>query len=246
MISRRCVLILVLAVAITGTAHADTRIVQQSHQDAFSMMGQSQPAKDQEQVMWIGDGRMRMDQGESSMIVRADQQKLFLVDHRERTFSGLDLPLDISEFLPPGMGEQMLQMMQFEADVEATDETRTIGDWTARRYNVTLKSPMVSVQSTYWATDDVDIDLEQFHGLYAQIMSVQPGMKDLVDKLRAIEGFVVEQHSETTMSMMGDSKVKMSQKTLSIEQADPPPGTYDLPADYTEKPFDFMEMMQQR
>lgn len=246
MISRRCVLLLALLVAATGAAHADTKVVQLSHQDAFSVMGQNQPAKDQQQVMWIGDGRMRMDQGDTTMIVRGDQQKMFLIDHQQQTFSALDLPLDISKFLPPGMGEQMLQMMKFEANVEATEEIRTIGDWQARRYNVTMKSPMVSIASTYWATNDVDIDLEQFYGLYEQIMSVQPGMKDLAEKLRSIEGFVIEQQSVTTMSMMGDTKVNMSQKTVSVEHADPPPGTYDTPADYTDKPFDFMAMMQQR
>ena len=33
------------------------------------MMGQTQPAKDQTHTTWIGDGKMRMDQGQTSTVV---------------------------------------------------------------------------------------------------------------------------------------------------------------------------------
>jgi hypothetical protein len=44
--------------------------------------------------------------------------------------------------------------------------------------------------------------------------------------------------------MMGDISVNTSEKTSSIEKLDPPAGTYDPPAGYTEKPFDLMAQMQ--
>jgi hypothetical protein len=56
-----------------------------------------------------------------------------------------------------------------------------------------------------------------------------------------IEGLVVEQQG--VMTMMGN-EVGTSEKALSIENVEAPAGTYDPPAGYTEKPFDFMAQMQ--
>jgi hypothetical protein len=45
------------------------------------------------------------------------------------------------------------------------------------------------------------------------------------------------------MTMMGN-EVGASEKTISIEDLTAPAGTYEPPADYAEKPFDFMARMQ--
>jgi hypothetical protein len=242
----RCVLVLGLVAVTAGPAAADTKIVQMTHQDAFTVMGQSQPAKDEEHVVWIGSDRMRVDQGPNSVLVRVDLNKVFFLDHDAKTSSTLDLPLDVSKYLPPGMGEQMLQMMQFEVEVNPSDETKKIGEWNTRRFDVAMKSAMVTVEATYWVTQDVKLDFGLFYELYEQVLAFQPGMKDLAEELKKIEGLVVEQEAVAKMTMMGDTSVNTSQTTVSIEEADPTAGTYDSPADYTDKPFDFMAMMQQR
>jgi hypothetical protein len=48
------------------------------------------------------------------------------------------------------------------------------------------------------------------------------------------------------MAMMGDTTVGMSQKTVSIDEAEAAAGAYDKPANYTEKAFDFMAMAQRQ
>jgi hypothetical protein len=246
MLQRRTALLFVVCVAIAAAAAADTKIVQQTHQDGFSVMGQTQPATDQEQVLWIGTDRMRMDQGETSVVVRLDLKKMYVLDHERKVANELELPLDLKEYLPEGMGEQMMQMMKFEASVEATGESKSIGDWNCKGYSVKLTSPMVSVEGTYWATADVDFDLEAYRNLYQEMISLQPGMREVVEEFEKIDGYVVEQDNITKMPMMGDTAIGMTQKTTSIDQLDPPAGTYDKPSDYELKPFDFMEMAQRR
>ena len=68
-------------------------------------------------------------------------------------------------------------------------------------------------------------------------------MADAAKEMRQINGIVVEQ--ETVMTMMGNTTVKSSETTTSIEELDPPEGIYDPPPDFAEKPFDFMASMQQ-
>jgi len=246
MAKRRSILLLGVIVAVAAAAGADTRVVQQTHQDGFSVMGREQPASDQEQVLWIGSDRMRMDQGSSSVIVRLDLKKMYILNHDAQEANELDLPIDLNALLPPGMGEQMMQMMKFEAEVKATGETKRIGEWNCTGYTVSMKSPMVTIESTYWASSDVDFDLERFRSLYKEMVALQPGMSEVMDEFAKIDGFVIEQESVTKMAKIGDTTVGMNQKTISIDEVDAAAGSYDKPTNYTDKPFDFMEMAQRR
>jgi hypothetical protein len=235
-----------LAIAMTGLATADTKVVQQSHQDSYTIMGQTQPASDTEQVMWIGDDRVRLDQGSTSVLIRVDQEKMYFLDHEDKTSSAVDLPFDIKEYLPQGMGDQIAQMMKFEVEVTPTDETRTIGEWTTKRYDAVMTSQMVTVDSTFWVAHDVHLDFDHFYELYEQMVAAQPGMTDVVTAMRSMKGFVIEQQGVAKMPMMGDVSIGSSLKTVSIEDATPPGGIYDPPADYTAKELDLMAMMQKQ
>jgi hypothetical protein len=245
-IFQKFALLLVSVVVAAGVAGADTKIVQQTHQDAFSMMGRSQPAKDDAQVTWIGGDRMRVDQGESSMVVRLDLKKMFFLDHTNKTTSAVDLPLDLKQYLPPQMGEQMLQMMKFDVTVTPRDETRTIGEWQTRRYDIAMKSAMITVESTYWVSSDIEINFALYNELYRQILAAQPGLAKLGEELTKIDGFPVVQEGVMKMSMMGDTTIGTSTTTTSIEEMSPPDGLYDPPSDYTDEPFDFAKRMQQQ
>ena len=203
------------------------------------------PAKKQKlELTWIGKDRMHMMQGDTSSIVRLDTNTMIIVNNAKKTYSIIELPVDLEKFMPPGMAEQMTAMMTFEATVTATDEYKTIGEWKARRYDIEMTSQMMTMTATWWATTDVNLDQEAFGRMYEQVVSMQPGMADVSDEMRKIKGLVVEQDTTITMTMMGDNSFQTSERTTAVEDLDPPPGTYDPPADYTEKDFDFMATMQ--
>jgi hypothetical protein len=234
---------LLIAALVTGVAAADTKVVKSIHQDGLAVMGQSQPAKDEQHTLWIGDQRLLMDQGGASSLVRMDQQKMYLINHGSKTYMTIDLPVDMNKLLPPGMAEQMLQMLQFSAKVTPTDEVTAVGEWKARRYDLSLTSSMMQMKMQVWATEDVELDLEAFQAMQEQITMMQPGMAEVVAELRKIDGFQVK--SEGVMTVM-NSEVRTTERTLSIEQVDAPAGTYDLPAGYAEEDFDFMKLQQSR
>jgi hypothetical protein len=101
---------------------------------------------------------------------------------------------------------------------------------------------MFSMNSTMWVTEVPGYDPEAFNSMYVHLNSLQPGMADAVKEMSKIDGLVVEQQG--VMTMMG-TEVGTSEQAVSIDQMAAPAGTYDPPAGYTEKPFDFMERMQQ-
>ena len=135
----------------------------------------------------------------------------------------------------------MLAMLKFEVTVTPTDEHKQVGEWNARRYDLTMSSQMFSMKSTMWVAKVEGYDPEAFQSMYVHLNSLQPGMADAARQLGKIEGLVVEQKG--VMTMMGN-EVGTSEKAISIENIDAPAGTYDPPAGYTEKPFDFMARMQ--
>lgn len=236
-------LAMALVLSMTGTVAADTKIVQTVHQDAFTVMGQSQPATDTERVIWLGDGRLRVDEDGSTIIVRLDSNAMYMIDHSGKSVSTIDLPVDLSTLLPPGVADQMRAMMQLEITVAPTDETKKVGQWTARRWNLSMTTPMVTIESTLWATEDLDIDRASYDRLFHQIVSLQPGTEGLIEKLQAVDGFVVEQQSVTTMTGASDTSMTRSERTVTVESADPPADTYDPPADYTPRELDLMKIM---
>jgi hypothetical protein len=244
MFARRILISLFTVLFIAGTAAADLKVVKMTHRDGFTVMGQTQPAEDQEQTTWIGDGRMLMEQGANSTIVRLDTKKLIVVDHQGKSFSVLDLPINLDSLMPAGMAEQMKVMMTFEVTVTPADESKTVGEWTAQRYEMKMTSKMMSMESTMWATTHPAFDQEAYFNMAQHMANLQPGMADVAKEMHKVKGLVVEQEGVMTMTMMGDISVKTSEKTSSIEKLDPPAGIYDPPAGYTEKPFDLMAQMQ--
>ena len=240
MLVRKTLAVLFVVLLSAGLAVADIKVVKQTHQDGFTIMGQTQPPEDRQQTTWIGKNMMYMDQGDSATIVRVDTMKLYVVDHTTKTYHVLDLPVDLSTLVPPEM-QPMLAMMKFEVTVTPTDEHKQVGEWNARRYDMSMTSQMFSMKSTMWVTKVAGYDPEAFNSMYVHLNSLQPGMADAVKEMSKIEGLVVEQQG--VMTMMG-TEVATSEKTISIDSIDAPAGTYDPPEGYTEKPFDFMERMQ--
>jgi hypothetical protein len=240
MLTRRIIAVSFMIVMTSGIAAADLKVVKQTHRDGFTMMGQTQPAEDTEQITWIGKDRMKMNQGDTATIVRLDTKKLYVVNHSTQTFHVLDLPIDLASLVPAEM-KPMLDMMKFEVTVSPIDEHKQVGEWDARRFDMTMSSAMFTMNSTLWVTAVSGYDPEAFQTMYVHLNSLQPGMADVVNEMRKINGLVVEQQG--VMTMMG-SEVGTSEKTISIENVDAPAGTYDPPVGYTEKPFDFMERMQ--
>ena len=81
----RIVIFSLVALMTAGMASADYKIVKQHHQDGFSMMGQTNPPTDEEHVTWVGDKKMRMDQGSTSTIVQMEAKKMFMINHDDKT-----------------------------------------------------------------------------------------------------------------------------------------------------------------
>ena len=234
---QKTLLVLALLAVVAVPVQADTLLTLKSHQDAFEFQGQSQEAQDGTVEMWIGETAISRDDDTSRVVVTAD--KLYLIDHASKTYSVLDLPVDLASLLPEGMAAQLDQMrgqMTLEADVEATDETKEVGEWTARRYDVTLSNKAgLTVDQVIWASEEVGVDAASYNRLTGTLAELQPGGAGWVSELAAMKGFPVLR--ETTMHLGPEVAVTTIEELVSVERKDAPAGTFAPPDGYAEKDF---------
>jgi len=242
-------LILIVACAWGSlSVQADIYIKQMNHTDGFSVMGQSQPAKDDVFVTWMGMDMARLDHGEeTSIIIRLDKNQMIMINHAEKSFTETAIggKNDILSNALTGAGmtdeeqaqakkmmEGFSQMMKASVSVTETGESQKIKGWNCQKFDLTMNMMGMTSTGVIWATEDIKIDYELYRNLTYSLMGQMSGMEDLMKEMNKIKGIVVLQ--ESTMSMMG-SEVKSTQELLEVSDKPAPAGIYTVPAGYEKK-----------
>ncbi len=248
--SRKCLRVfglafLVVCVAVPLALQADVYIKQNNHTDAFSVMGQSQPAKDDVFEVWMAADKARMNQGEDvTIIVRMDKKMMYMVNHKEMKYA--EMPIsgagdilsasiagsDLSDE-EKAQAQKMMkgfgQMMKPKISVTDTGQTQKIKNWNCKKYIMTME--MMGTKSTQeiWATEDIKIDFELYQALAMSMASQMPGAEDMMKEMQNIKGITVLSSGST--SVMG-TEVKSSQELVEISEKSAPAGAYDVPSGY--------------
>jgi hypothetical protein len=242
MLSRLAALAVVACLLVPAALAADTHIVKRTTADATQAMGRTLPASDDTQDIWFTDDRMAMKAGDLTMILRMDQKKLYMVQHGQKVIFEMAVPFDMMSTMPPQMAEMMKQQAQVDITVTPTEETKEIKGYQARRYDVTIKNPMVTMDQVVWASTDVPVDVEKLKTMTTELTAgLQPNARKIQEKMGEIEGMAVM--TETTMNMMGNER-KVKEVLVSIETAEAPEGIYEPPADYETREFSFETLMK--
>ncbi|HEV3075326.1 MAG TPA: DUF4412 domain-containing protein [Thermoanaerobaculia bacterium] len=236
------VLALPLAAALGGVlavrAGADLVITVKGHAEGFKVGNRTQEPRDSDVKIWLSANKMRRDEGSLSAIVRLDRKKLYLVNHTDKTFSVVDLPIDWAKLVPSGDREKFQQFVaenQLTASITPNAETRKIHAWNTHRVDVDLTSahgPRVSMQM--WLTKDLDL-YAAYNKMSGVLASLQPSSADWARKVGALDGFPVYQ--ETTVSV-GGASFKSHEEVAAANVQAVPDVTYDPPAGFNPVPYD--------
>lgn len=214
---------------------ADVYIKTKTHTDPFEIMGKKQPAKDDIQEQWIGDGQYATMMPNQTMVLDLNKNVLYIIYPETKTYLETSLPLDLSKILPQQIA-QMMSMMKMTVKVTANGQTKQIGNWKCQGYDIDMSMSMMNMKMTSWATKDVPFDWKNFaEKLLPTIMksSGQMFMDDTsLDEFKKIKGFQIA--SEMKMSVMGANVVVTSQ-VAEITKKSPPAGIYAVPAGYTKQ-----------
>jgi len=234
-------LFIIALVFSPALAHADHLIKGKKHTDAFSMMGQSQPEKDEDMTTWLGNDKMRQDVGDVTTLIRLDNNKMYIINHADKTYSEMNLPFDLEEMMPPE-AKQMLDAMDISSSVTDTGETKTINGWNSKKYLVEISVSMMGmdmpITMDMWTSKDLGVDMKEFKELYTKTLAANPMFQDFIEDFDKMEGYPVL--TEFTMDVMG-AQQKYTEQVTSVEKKAAPAGTYELPEGYTKTAYNPFE-----
>jgi hypothetical protein len=204
--------------------------------------GQPQPTKVEEGKTWIAEKKLREDIAESSIIVRLDLNKIYTIDHAKKTYSEIDLPIEIDKVFP-AEAKQIMDVMQIKSSsVREVAEIQTIGSWLCQKFLVEVEISMmemnVPMKMEIWASKQLGIDLTAYKKFYGAMLSLNPFTKDLSEEFKKIEGYpVLTISSVTTMG----TETKDREEVVSVEKKDVPAKTFNLPRGYEKIPYNPFE-----
>jgi hypothetical protein len=224
---------------------------QKVHTDEFKMMGQTQPAKDQISVVWLGENKARMDQeAGTSSILLGDKKILYMIDHNKKTYA--EMPLDFEKMFDeaaaaqagddaetaeakkkmPGFMKGLMKgvMGDMSAKVTETGETKKIGAWDCRKYLIEMSMGMAGkTNSEAWATEDLKVNYSLYFTSANAMLASQPGFDKIVKEMQKVKGVIVFQTAK--VNMMG-AEVTSTTELLECTDKSAPAGTYDIPTGY--------------
>jgi hypothetical protein len=219
---------------------ADIFMKQKNHSDGFSIMGNSQPAKDLTTSIWITDTGIRSDNDEQSMILLLKKGESYMVNHKEKTYMVLSAKMgdatggssgekaDVAQFQ-----NMMKNMMKIEISVESTGDKKKIGKWNCRRYNQTIQTMMGPMVSEIWASEDIKINTDVYAKYAASLFSAMPGMQSMLESLenemKKVKGVTV--FSKSTNTIMGQS-IQSTTELLEVKEGKAPRGILEIPSGY--------------
>ena len=221
----------VLVLAIALLLPADVYIKTNVHTDAFAMMGQNQPAKDEVMEQWVGNNQLANKTGDKIMIMDMNKNLMFIINPKDKSYVQTTLPLDMTKLVPKEAAS-MMAMMKVTVKVTPNGQTKKIGKWTCTGYDMDMNMMMMQMKMKIWATTEVPFDWKLFSKMYANVSKMQFMDDAAIAEITKINGYQVA--SEMSMDMMG-SKLKVTSQVEEITQKPAPAGIYTVPAGYTKK-----------
>jgi len=241
---KRAVVVLVFAALAAPAAAADVYVKVRTRTAAMAMMGQTMPATDVENAVWISATRMASVAKDSSFIVDTEKNTVFLVNHQTKSYVEAALPLDFAKLLPPEAAA-MAGMMTMSATVTPTTETKTIGQWPCAGYDVTMSMMGMPLKLKVWASERVPLDVAAFQAKF--MPAILQGQMRLnaasVAEFAKIKGYQIA--TETTGEIMG-AKIQTTTEVVEMVAKPAPAGTFEPPAGYTKKATLDMADLQRR
>ena len=233
-----------LVLMLAAFASADIYIKSKTHTDAFAVMGQSQPAKDETSEQWLGDDQFATVTPALSIVVDLKKNVLYWINHGDKSYIESSLPFDFTKIVDPQMAQMMSQMMKMTVTAAPNGQTKTIGQWKCSGYDVALNMMMMPMKMSVWASTDVPFDVDKFMKLYTNVIKAQLRLDDAaMQEMMKVKGYWIA--TETNAEIMG-AKMHNTTEVIEISKKSPAASVYSVPAGYTKKDKLSMQDIQNR
>jgi hypothetical protein len=219
----------VVLLVAASWASADVRLEVRSEVDAFTIGGRPVPARAETSTVWVGDDRLRVDEGDRTTLVRLDERAVYLVDRSVGAVARLEMPVDPRRLLPEGVADRLLANSEYVVTVRSADEVRDVGRWACRGWDVTMTAPRVTVGFRVWTTDGLPLDRDMFLALWRHVWTLQPGFDRFADALAELDGVMVARETATVGDAFGGVRIRSSSEVTDAAIVEVVGDHYDVP-----------------
>ena len=233
---KTCLLILMVLFMVTVCVHADVYVRLESHTDSYYYGGVTYPEENEVGEAWIGDNTFAYITNRRSVVVNLNTSLLLFINHLDSTYAETTLPFDWPNLVSEEMAGR-LNMYRTTGMVKECEETKRIGKWMCKRYDVNSWIPYAGgrydeKEIVLWITPDAPLN----ENMYKQVQTILRQLRNydevLVGELGKIGGFQIA--SETTTYVKGFGYQSTEQLTNMLEKH-PPVNIYSVPKGYTKK-----------
>ena len=222
--------------ALASPSFADVLLTRIRNADEFIMANRISPgAVNQKVEIWIGADRVRRDDGQTALILRLDQKKLYLVNHADKTYVAADLRQEGGRWLAPMSlvsSDADQEIWKLQAKVEPTGETRKIGTWQAAGHRVALSNTAGTgerLRLDWWIAPDLKVEDAALRTLMRLVATFTSAGDEWLTTVLAMPGHPVLYER---VQKQPDVDIKIREELKSVKEGEAPAGTYDPPAGY--------------
>lgn len=220
-------------------AHSDVYMKQRQSSSGAPTTSGNEESVDE---IWMTQEGVRKDNPKKSMIMPLNENKIYKLDHENKTYT--EMSLNIGQEMEEAMGDTdenekamfkgfMQNMVKMEALVEPTGETKRIRNWNCKKYLLTLTTMMGPSHQEIWAAPEIKIDEALYERFRSAETAMMPGMQEsmaqMAAEMKKIKGVQVENTS--TQKVMNKTVTTVTE-LLEFRQAQAPGGLFKLPDDY--------------
>ena len=161
---------------------------------------------------------------------------MYFIMHGDSTYAEIALPVNWMTVVDSALAGR-LQMFRRLGEVKATGETKKIGEWSCKEYEVYSWIRYMDIryderETTVWVTEYLPLELAVYHEMTAAVGQIRNYSDDLIEEFKKIEGLPIV--SEGVIYMKGFS-VDTNEELIEMYEADAPAGVYEIPEGYTKK-----------
>jgi hypothetical protein len=229
------VIVLVLAV-YAASAVSDTCVKIKTHTDEYYYGGEVNPAADRTIEFWFGEDKMAYVTERRKYLINVADGSLAIVNMDDSTYASTSLPLDWSALV----SQETLSFLTTYArhgEVTETSETKTIGRWKCKRYDVyswidVEDGRYDEREQSVWASKDIALDWDLYHRVNPDALRLANYDDHFIGELLEIDGFNIE--VEAKVYVRGFC-VNSYERVIDVQDKPAPPGIYTVPGGFREK-----------
>lgn len=224
-----------LTFLISTGARGDLRIERLQTDESFNLKGEMKRQEERTQFVFLTEDSVRLDNGPTSIIVRLDDDVYIHLDHENKAYVELTLPLKLEVLLTEREKACMRQFPQAflgpVATVTTTDERRTIAGYEARKVRVEWDNFVgLAFEEERWITKGLPRQAGLYSDLVRHRAALNPAYRSWIEEALAVGGYPLES-KRTLRNSLGSQVVR--QRFVSLTEVDPVEARYLPPADYS-------------